>query len=363
MSDQVIVFVADEKFYPHVKSLAVNCRRQGEYTGDFLLIHPDDIDPAIADDFTERGWWRSPVTDRGFLQKFNLFSPDLKKWRQALFLDADCLVQRPLSLIFEQLESAKTDDTLLYPPGSIVMADGTDVSTADMARKFFAEIANGAEINLPTEVDERGNRKWELRRGLKPILADREEMPAFLSWRTWDADHESHGLKVIQNPDTSLSPMLTEGSLYHRIAQQFPHVVSERMWNTSMVAWEPGSIADGTVEQLRALQAEFGECNRPEKGGTDQQILDLLLHNQIRLMPDKLICYWGLDEKASRVASAGRGWNGTEVPAVIHMARWYANWLVKASNADAYFNDRLGVVNHEFYLQNLADFETVFPKE
>lgn len=311
MSDQVIVFVADEKFYPHVKSLAVNCRREGGHTGDFLLIHPDDIDPAIADDFTSRGWWRSPVTDRGFLQKFNLFSPDLKTWRQALFLDADCMVQRPLSLVFEQLDAAGP------------LADGT-----------------------------------------KPILADKEEMPAFLSWRTWDPDHVAHGLKVIQNPDTSLSPMLTEGSIYHRIAQRFPHVVSERMWNTSMVAWEPGSIPDDTVERLRALQAEFGECNQPEKGGTDQQIIDLLLHQRIRLMPRKNFVYWGLDEFASRVPSVGRGWDGTEIPAVVHYARWYAPWIRKTPDADAYDNNRIGsgVVCFDFYHQNLADFETVFPK-
>lgn len=318
MSDRVIVFVADEKFLPHVMSLAVNCRRQGEFAGDFLVIHPDDLLPVVTlqdgstpIDLRERGFATLPVPDRGFLQKFNLFHPFLRRWRQVLYLDADCMVQRPLSLIFDQLDAAEP------------LADGT-----------------------------------------KPILADREEMPAFLSWRTWDPDHVAHGLKVIQNPDTSLSPILTEGSIYHRIAQRFPHVVSERMWNTSMVAWEPASIADDTVERLRALQAEFGECNQPEKGGTDQQIVDLLLHNQIRLMPDKLICWWGLDEKASRVASDSRGWDGTEIPAVIHLGRWYAQWIVKTPPMDAYFNDRIGggVICHEFYQRNLADFETVFPK-
>ena len=306
MSDRVIVFVADTKFLPHVKSLAVNCRREGQFAGDFLLIHPDDLN---ASDMVAGGFASLPVPDRGFLQKFNLFHPFLKRWRQALFLDADCMVQRPLSLIWEQLDAAE-------PIG-----------------------------------------------GGKPILADKEEMPAFLSWKTWDADHEAHGLKVIQNPDTSLSPVLTEGSIYHRITQRFPHVASERMWNTSMIAWEPASVLDDTVEQLRTLQAEFGECNRPEKGGTDQQIIDLLLHHRIRLMPRKLFVYWGLDEFASRVPSAGRGWDGTEIPTVVHYARWYAPWLIKAPKADAYDNNRIGngVVCYDFYRRNLADFESVFP--
>ena len=322
MSDQVIVFVADEKFLQHVMSLAVNCRRQGEFAGDFLLIHPDDLLPVVTFpkfppiDLRERGFVTLPVPDRGFLQKFNLFHSFLKRWRQALFLDADCMVQRPLSLIWEQLDAAEP------------LADGR-----------------------------------------KPILADREEMPCFQSWQVWDPDHQAHGLKIVRNPDTSLSPILTEGSIYHRIAQRFPHVVSERMWNTSMVAWEPASIPDDTVEQLRALQAEFGECNQPEKGGTDQQIIDLLLHQRIRLMPRKLFVYWGLDCKPdehqnSRVASVGRGWDGTEIPAVIHHARWYAAWNKKTPDADAYANDRIGdgVVCYDFYQQNLADFETVFPK-
>ena len=84
MSDRVIVFVADAKFLPHVPSIAVNCRREGGHTGDFLLIHPDDLD---ATDFMRRGFASLPVPDRGFLQKFNIFHPFLKVWKQALFLD------------------------------------------------------------------------------------------------------------------------------------------------------------------------------------------------------------------------------------------------------------------------------------
>ena len=307
MSDRVIVFVADAKFLPHVPSIAVNCRREGGHTGDFLLIHPDDLDVA---DFTQRGFVSLPVPDRGFLQKFNLFHPFLKVWKQALFLDCDCMVQRPLSQVWEQLDAIGQID------------------------------------------------------GFKPILADKEEMPAFLSWRTWDADHEEHGLRVVQNADSSLSPILTEGSIYHRIAERFPHVLIDRMWNTSMMCWEPRSFPDDTVDRLRALQAEFGDCNRPEKGGTDQQIIDLLLHQWIRLMPRKLFVYWGLDEFASRVASTGRGWDGTEIPAVVHYARWYSQWTKKTPDADAYDNNRIGdgVVCYDFYQQNLADFDTVFPK-
>lgn len=314
MSDRVIVFVADEKFLQHTKSLAVNVRRQGEFDGDFLWIMPDNMHAPNVYDLMQRGASTLLVPDRGFLQKFNLFHPMLKRWKQAFFMDADCLVQRPLSHIWEQLDAAEPID------------------------------------------------------GGKPILADREEMPAFMSWQQWDPDHEAHGMRVELQPDNSNAAIIEPGTIYARMTERYPHVLTQRMWNTSMIAWEPASVPDDTVERLRALQAEFGECNRAETGGTDEPIIDLLLQSRMRLMPRKLICYYGLDAKPdenqnSRVASAGRGWDGTEFPAVVHFARWYNPWTKKAHNAEGYFNDRIGdgVVVYDYYHENLAAFETVFP--
>lgn len=309
MSDRVIVFVADEKFLAHTKSLAVNVRREGKFDGDILWIMPDDTFAPNVYDLMSRGASTLLVPDRGFLQKFNLFHPMLKRWKQAFYMDADCLVQRPLSHIWEQLDAAE-----------------------------------------PIE-------------GGKPILADREEMPAFMSWQQWDPDHEAHGMRVELQPDNSKAAVIEPGTIYARMAERYPHVLTQRMWNTSMIAWEPSSVPDDTVERLRALQAEFGECNRAEKGGTDEPIIDLLLQGRMRLMPLKNLVYWGLDYENARVPSESRGWDGTEFPTVVHMARWYANWHKKAHNAEGYFNSRLGVVCHDFYLQNLADFETVFPRQ
>jgi hypothetical protein len=303
MSDQVIVFVADEKFLPHVPSIAVNCRREGEFKGDFLLIHPDDLDVS---DFMRRGFVSLPVPDRGFLMKFDLFHPFLKVWKQAMFLDCDCIVLKPLSMIFDQLNR-------------IDLVDGT-----------------------------------------LPILADRDDGPSFSAWQQWDTDHEQHGLRT-EKQDRALRAIVEPGSVYAMIAERFPAFLTERMWNTSVLAWEPLSVPDDTVDQLRALQAEFAECNRPDKGGTDQQVIDLLLHHHIRPMPNKLCCWWGLNEAANRIPSEYRGWDGTETPSVIHLGRWYAQWIEKTPPMDAYYNDVLGVICHEFYQRNLADFDTVFP--
>ena len=320
MSDQVIVFVADAKFLPHVPSIAVNCRREGGHTGDFLLIHPDDVDVT---DFMRRGFASLPVPDRGFLQKFNLFHPFLKVWKQALFLDCDCMVQGPLSQVWEQMDAANSWKPFTGPQGAVGWQNPeTGVTVYD---------GTGDRPHCDT-----------------PIFADKEEVPVFMGWQVWDKEWREHE------------------AIYETMNKRFPHVFStDKMFNTSMVAWEPGSIADDTVERLRALQAEFEACNRPENGGTDEPIIDLLLHSQMRKPADKAWCYWGLDEFASRVPSESRGWKGGEIPVVIHYGRWHAPWIVKTPEMDAYDNNRIGsgVVCHEFYQQNLADFETVFPKE
>jgi hypothetical protein len=238
------------------------------------------------------------------------------------------MVQRPLSLIWEQLDAANP-------------------------WKWFDGSQGGAGwCNAETGVTVYQNGRGERPSIDTPILADREEVPVFMGWQVWDKDWRDHE------------------TIYEQMKIRFPHVFSnDKMWNTSMVAWEPGSIPDDTVERLRALQAEFGECNKPENGGTDEPIVDLLLHQWIRLMPRKLFVFWGLDCKPderqnSRVPSVSRGWDGTEFPAVVHYARWHAPWNKKTPDADAYANDRIGdgVVCYDFYQQNLADFETVFPK-
>ncbi len=307
MSDQVIVFVADSKFLPHTKALAVNCRRQGDFTGDFLWIVPDDMHAPDVYDLTGRGLQVLLVPDRGFLMKFNLFHPYLSRWRQALYLDADCVVQRPLQQAFDQLEAAQ--------PGAT---------------------------------------------GRKPIVADCEEGPAFTAWKQWDPAHVLHGLQV----DDSLHSTIEDGSLYGDMAKRFPHILSGRMFNTAMMCWEPASVDADTVNQLRNLQAEFGDCNAPENGGTDQQIVDLLLHQQMKPATDKLWCWWGLDAPCNRMPSEGRGWKGGEVPVVVHYGRWYSQWRYKKPEMDAYSNDRIGdgVVCYDFYRENLTAFETVFPR-
>ncbi len=298
MPRQVIVFVADAKYLPHYKALAVNCRDEGQYTGDFLFIVPDTQDEWESD-LKDRGFYTLPVPDKGFLAKFNIFDPFLQQWDQAFFIDADVIVQRPLQPLFDQL------------------------------------------THWPREPDSAKFGAYHK----KKIISSREEVPVFMGWQVWDKEWENHT------------------AIYETMRERFPHVFStDKMWSTALLIWEPESIPDSTVQQLRDLQAEYHVCNDPETGGTDEQIIDLLLHDHMAQVAEKGWCFWGLDEKESQVPSVARGWRGGEVPVALHYGRWYAPWVVKDNpEMDAYRNSRLDVICHEFYAENLAAFEEEFP--
>lgn len=290
MLNKVLVFVADEKYVEHYKSLAVNCRNEGRYDGDILWICPDTKEPWV-EDLVQRGFRILPVPDKGFMAKFNIFHPSLREWDQALYIDADVIVQRPLQPLFDQLTA------------------------------------------WPKETTRR-----------RRIIANREEVPVFMGWQIWDKEWQSH----------------TE--VYESMRDRFPHVFStDKMWSTATLLYEPASIPDGTVDKLRALQDEFIVCNDPAKGGTDEQIIDLLLHYHMAQVAEKGWCYWGLDEDNARVPSIARGWRGDEIPVILHYTRWYAQFVKKAPEADAYMIPRLNRIALEFYNDNLAKFDETFP--
>ncbi len=291
MTTQVIVFVADEQYIPHYKALAVNCRTEGQYGGDICFIVPEGTPTA---DLTQRGFRVLVTTDTGFMAKFNVFDRWFKGWDQALFMDADVIVQRPLQPLFDQL------------------------------------------TNWPMESPNR-----------RRILAMREDVPVFMGWQIWDKEWQSH----------------TE--LYEEMGQRFPFVNaslnSDKMWNTAVLLYEPASIPEDTVDKLKALQEEYFVCNDPEKGGTDEPIIDLLLHNHFAQIGEKGWCHWGLDNHNARVPSLSRGWRGDEVPVILHFTRFYAMWLEKELTADAYMSHRLGRPYREIYEENLAAFNETFP--
>ena len=102
MSDRVISFVADAGYLNHAKAFMVNARRQGGWSGDFCMIAPGEHD---CSDLERRGIFvhRVPGVSWSYLVKFQAFAPYFRRWKQALAIDLDVLVQGPLGPMFDAL--------------------------------------------------------------------------------------------------------------------------------------------------------------------------------------------------------------------------------------------------------------------
>lgn len=179
--------------------------------------------------------------------------------------------------------------------------------------------------------------------GKRPIIAGKEDIPASMVFE--------RNSKLVEGGERMFQELMAE----------FPWA-AEKFWNTSTLIFEPASIEPDTVQKLRELQQRFEPINHPMRSGTDQEIMHILMFQRYQQVKDKLFCYWGLDELNARVPSETRGWRGDEVPAIHHFCRWYAPWIKKTGNMDAYFNLRLNRVNHEFYAENVAAFDSLFPR-
>lgn len=150
-------------------------------------------------------------------------------------------------------------------------------------------------------------------------------------------------------------------ALYQAMREEFPWV-DDQTYNSSCIVMRPGALPEGLPAKLREVQARYLETNRPEHGGTDQQIINLVLQPMIRKIPRKMHCYWGLGEEENDGPSESRGYVGGEVPVSVHYARWYAPWVEKRPQDAAYMQRRLGVPCIEVYRRNLAAFDRLFPR-
>lgn len=147
--------------------------------------------------------------------------------------------------------------------------------------------------------------------------------------------------------------------VYERLKAQFPFI-DEGILASSVMFFDPSTVPPGTVEQLNSVQESYKEAN---PGSYDQQVINLVLHDQLAPMEKDYCSWWAFDDVGSRVASTARGWRGDEFPVIIHYWNMYAPWKVKTPDAGAYANERLGRVCHELYAENLAKFEETFPQK
>lgn len=95
MNIRVLIIACNNAYLDHAKSLMVGCRRVGKWDGDFAILCAQDFD---AGDLPSRGIEivRTPEPTWSNAVKFWVFGPAFQRWKQALYLDCDVLVQRPL---------------------------------------------------------------------------------------------------------------------------------------------------------------------------------------------------------------------------------------------------------------------------
>lgn len=282
MSKQVISFVTDNNYLNHAKAFMVNCKRQGNWRGDFCAITPPGVN------LQNRGIHILEVseTEWNFMVKFWAFTPYFQRWDQALCIDLDVLVQGDLHAMFDRLA-----------------------------------------VRLPK------------------ILCDHDDGSILRGLQHWDKEWESH-------PE-----------VYARMTTRYPHIHS-RMFNAAFIYYAPVSIPSDTREQLLAVNEEFKEANPTN---ADQMLFNLLLYDRLEIAGKNAVCFFGHDYPENRVASESRGWDGTEVPTVLHYTRWHAPWIRKRilPNGDemgGYQIHRLGCVCHKLYAENLAAFDKEFPR-
>ncbi len=286
MPKHVISFVADDGYLDHARSFLVNCKRQGQWGGDYCMISPENCNNQ---DIEQRGIFilRVPTDEWNFLVKFHAFTPYFHQWDKALCLDLDMLVQDNLQRVFDEL--SPKDSECIYG------------------------------------VQEDGDTLGALKR--------------------WDTEHEQHE------------------ETYKELEAQYPFIRESQMFNAAFLFYTPGNIPTTTKDELFAVHEKYKEVN---PSNADQMIINLHLFDRLRLASKNCTCFFGGDYPENRVVSETRGWDGTEVPVILHYTRWHAPWIVKCICDDGnemggYRNHRLGRLCHELYAENLAAFDTEFP--
>ena len=102
MNKRAIIIVADNNYIDHAKSIMVNCREQGGWQEDFVVICPTNSEAAA--EFRKYGIEVLETSLKGFMQKFEVFNPFFRIWDEVLYMDCDILVQDDLSRLFSLLK-------------------------------------------------------------------------------------------------------------------------------------------------------------------------------------------------------------------------------------------------------------------
>ncbi len=147
--------------------------------------------------------------------------------------------------------------------------------------------------------------------------------------------------------------------VYEYIKTEYPHI-NKQTFNSAFLLFKPSIIGDNVPQQLMDIQDKVELANRQSEGGTDQQILNMLLWNNMKKIPDKLVCFWGLAEPENDVDSEYRQFKKGDKAVAIHFSRWYSQWIEKTPDAGGYLNRVLNIPHYDLYNNNLNKFNERF---
>ncbi len=146
--------------------------------------------------------------------------------------------------------------------------------------------------------------------------------------------------------------------VFAELTKRFPHI-HQQIHTSDAMCFCPDTIPETTTQELLDVQAEFQAIN---PRSYDQQVFNLLLYDRMGFMGKDHCTWFPFDEPSNRVVSEPRGWDGTEEPEILHYWSAHAPWIEKTPDAGGYFNYRLDKPSYDVYQENLAAFETVFPR-
>lgn len=100
--NSAILLVADDNYLPHAKALFVNCKREGNWQGEFCLMCPSNTDTSTIEG---RGIdiFRTAEPKWSYKVKYHIFNIYFRKWNRVLYMDCDCIVQRDLNVACQEI--------------------------------------------------------------------------------------------------------------------------------------------------------------------------------------------------------------------------------------------------------------------
>ena len=118
-------------------------------------------------------------------------------------------------------------------------------------------------------------------------------------------------------------------------------------FNTGILVWHPRTFIPDARKKLHEMREKIRPINTHCDGGTEQPVANIVLYGRFRQVRSCLFSYW---------------YSACENTIVIHYCSAYGPWIKRASNMDAYMNDKLGRPCNDVYKENLSLFDETFPK-